>query len=196
MFTKATRRIPTDGVAVFDAPHRRSPVVTVMAWPMIVRRKHRGSGGFGEAERFGCAWVWDTAMPNYFPQNLEECTGRSMAAARGCRRIVAVRQNVGARLQPPGMYSRCGCEWPLASRSRSTTNLDPGREAGSTVRAAPTRAGATNRGHVVDAIGARPCNFGLGGPRTTGRPLNPTSSLRSAVAGHRAARLRQAASRA
>jgi hypothetical protein len=86
MFTKATRRIPTDGVAVFDAPHRRSPVVTVMAWPMIVRRKRRGSGGFGEAERFRCAWVWDTAMPNSFPQNLEECTGRSIG---GCARLSA-----------------------------------------------------------------------------------------------------------
>jgi hypothetical protein len=49
--------------------------------------------------------------------------------------------------------------------------------------AAPSALGRRTGGHVVDTTGARPCNFGLGAPRTAGRPLNPTSNLRSAVAG-------------
>jgi hypothetical protein len=76
MFTKATRRIPTDGVAVFDAPHRRSPVVTVMAWPMIVRRKRRGSGGFGEARkiqmRLGVGYSYAELFPPKPSRNAPE----------------------------------------------------------------------------------------------------------------------------
>jgi hypothetical protein len=41
--------------------------------------------------------------------------------------------------------------------------------------------GRRTKGPVAVAPEARPCDFG--GPRTAGRPLNPTSSRRSAVAG-------------
>jgi hypothetical protein len=86
----------------------RAGAVTV--WPMRVRQRRRDCVGYGRVERFGCAWVLDSATPSQSPRSPKGCTGKLTG---GCARLSVD----GSRLRPLGLgalgvarYPQNGCD--------------------------------------------------------------------------------------